>query len=57
VGNKIVLELQNNTGYPERWVFSDITSKSFVWHAEETHDGGKTWLLTEEMNIQKVPQK
>jgi hypothetical protein len=57
VDEKIVLDLQNATDYPERWVFSDITSKSFQWYAEETHDGGKTWLLVEKMNIQKVPKK
>ena len=54
VGDQIVLDLQNTSGYPERWIFSEITPKSFRWHAEETHDGGKTWLLTEEMQIRKT---
>jgi len=53
VGDKIVLELQNPVKYPERWVFSEISSESFRWHAEETHDG-KNWILTEEMQICKV---
>jgi hypothetical protein len=53
VGSKIILELQNSNGYPERWIFSDITSKSFRWYAEETHDNNKTWQLTEEMNIHR----
>jgi hypothetical protein len=53
VGSKIVLELQNNNSYPERWIFSDITSKSFRWYAEETHDNNKTWQLTEEMDIHR----
>jgi hypothetical protein len=57
INEKIVLDLQNTTDYPERWVFSDITSKSFQWYAEETRDGGKTWLLVEKMNIRKVPKK
>ena len=54
VNDEIVLDLQNTKGYPERWIFSEITPKSFRWHAEETHDGGKTWLLTEEMQIRKA---
>ncbi len=39
--------------YPERWVFSEIRPDSFRWHSEETHDGGKTWILTEEMKIRR----
>lgn len=54
VNDEIVLDLQNTDGYPERWIFSEITSTSFRWRAEESHDGGKTWLLTEEMHIRKV---
>ena len=53
VDDDIVLELQNTDGFPEKWIFSDITSDFFRWHSEETHDGGKTWLLTEEMHIKK----
>lgn len=54
IDNKIVLELQNTDCYPERWIFSEIAPASFRWHSEETHDGGKTWLLTEEMQIHRV---
>jgi hypothetical protein len=54
VDDRIVLELQNTTGYPEKWIFSQITPMSFRWHSEETHDCGKTWLMTEEMQIRKV---
>jgi len=53
VGDEIVLELQN-AETPEKWIFSEITTTSFRWRAEETHDGGKTWLLTEEMHIQRA---
>jgi hypothetical protein len=53
VNEKIVLELQNNSDYPEKWIFSKITSQSFRWHSEETHDEGKTWLTTEVMQIKK----
>lgn len=57
VNDEIVLELQNTDSYPEKWVFSEITTRSFRWHSKETHDGGKTWLLTEEMHIQKAKTK
>jgi hypothetical protein len=54
VKDEIVLEEKTTEGYPEKWIFSDITSTSFRWHSEETHDDGKSWLLTEEMQIRKV---
>ena len=54
VNNEIVLEGKTIEGYPEKWIFSQITNQSFRWHSEETHDNGKTWLLTEEMEIRKV---
>ncbi|MGA3289298.1 MAG: hypothetical protein ABSD42_03545 [Candidatus Bathyarchaeia archaeon] len=57
VDDEIVLELQNTDGYPEKWLFSEITPQSFRWHSEETHDDGKTWLLTEEMQIRKAGAK
>jgi hypothetical protein len=57
VNGEIVLEHKTAEGYPEKWIFSQITPRSFRWHSEETHDEGKTWLLTEEMHIQKVNAK
>jgi hypothetical protein len=56
VDDDIVLELQTTDGYPEKWMFSQITPHSFRWHSEETRDDGKTWLVTEEMNIRKIGQ-
>jgi hypothetical protein len=53
VGKEIVLETTNAEGFPEKWIFSDIQHDSFRWHSEETHDGGKTWVLTEEMFIRR----
>jgi hypothetical protein len=53
VGDEIVLEGTTKEGYPERWVFSEIKPESFRWHSEETHDGGSTWALTEEMRIRR----
>jgi len=54
VKDEIVLEEQTMEEDPEKWIFSEITPTSFRWHSEGTHDGGKTWLLTEEMHIRKV---
>jgi len=54
VNDEIVLEGKTAEGYTEKWIFSQITPQSFRWHAEETHDDGKTWLLTEEMQIKKI---
>jgi hypothetical protein len=54
INDEIVLEGKTIEGYPEKWIFSQITPQSFRWHSEETHDNGKTWQLTEEMQIRKV---
>jgi hypothetical protein len=53
VENQIVLEGNTKEGDPERWIFSQITPNSFRWHSEETHDKAKTWIITEEMRIQR----
>ena len=54
VDDEIILEAKTAEGYPEKWIFSQITPQSFRWHSEETHDNGKNWLLTEEMQIRKA---
>jgi len=54
VNDEIILEGKTAEGYPENWIFSQVTPQSFRWHSEETHDNGKTWLLTEEMQIRKA---
>lgn len=55
VGNDIVLETKTlKEGYPERWIFSEITPQSFHWHDEESHDGGKTWIRTEDVHAQRI---
>ena len=53
IGDEIVLESKTIDGYPEKWIFSEITKNSFRWHAEESHDHGTTWLLTEEMRVRR----
>lgn len=51
IKEEIVLESCAKEGYPEKWIFSDITPQSFRWHSIESHDNGDTWELTEEMEI------
>jgi hypothetical protein len=53
VKDEIVLEGKTPDGDPEKWIFSHITPNSFRWRSEETHDHGRTWVLTEEMQIRK----
>lgn len=53
VNDEIVLEGKTKEGYPENWIFSQITPTSFRWRSVETHDNGKTWQLTEEMKVRK----
>ena len=54
VGDEIVLEGTTSEGYPERWIYSEITPRSFRWRAVESHDSRKTWKLTEEMSVQRT---
>lgn len=53
VNDEIVLESKTKEGYPEKWIFSDIAPESFRWRSVETHDNGKTWQLTEEMQVRR----
>jgi len=53
VDDEIVLESKTKEGHPEKWIFSEITPTSFRWRSVETHDNGKTWKLTEEMQIRR----
>jgi hypothetical protein len=50
--DEIVLEGETD-GHAVKWIFSEITSNSFRWRAEETRDNRITWILTEEMRIRR----
>ena len=54
VGDEIVLERSTDEGRLVKWIFSEITQSSFRWHSEESSDDGKTWMIREEMRIQRI---
>jgi hypothetical protein len=57
VGDTIVLERKDEEqGLLVKWIFSEITPNSFRWHAEESSDNGKSWILREEMRIRRMNQ-
>ena len=49
VGDRIVLEGTRPDGTPQRWSFNDITPTSVHWKGEVSRDGGKTFVLEEEL--------
>jgi hypothetical protein len=53
IKDEIVLEGCTKEGYPEKWIFSDISPQSFRWYSVESHDNGATWNLTEEMEVHR----
>lgn len=54
VGNEIVMEGKNQEGASERWIFSEITPRSFQWRAEASHDNQKTWQLLQKVSSRRV---
>ena len=42
-------------GQPLRWIFSDIRDDSFRWRAVYSVDGGHSWRLRTEMDVQRKP--
>lgn len=48
VGDEIVQEGWQEER-PVRWVFSNLTPRSFHWRGEESRDGGMTWHLMVEL--------
>ncbi len=56
-GDRIVLEDQGpDPKRRERWSFNDIRPESFLWRGEASFDGGKSWIVEQEMQARrKVP--
>ena len=54
VSDEIVLEGKSKEGFPERWIFSEITGNSFRWRSVESHDNRNTWQLTEEVRVRRT---
>jgi hypothetical protein len=53
VGDDVVLEGANAEGSPMRWIFSEITDRSFRWTSVVSDDGGETWRTVEEMHVRR----
>lgn len=54
IGDEIVMEAKDSQGRPFRWIFSEITPQSFHWRSEGSPDGGKTWIVGQEMSLRRV---
>jgi hypothetical protein len=52
-GDEIVQEGETDEGQPLRWVFSEISDRSFRWRSMSSQDGGRTWQLREEMHVRR----
>jgi hypothetical protein len=53
IGSEIVLDGQTEQGHPMRWVFSEITERSFRWSSVVSTDEERTWQLREEMDVRR----
>jgi hypothetical protein len=52
-GEGIILDSHNDQGEPVRWIFSDISDLTFHWRGQRSTDGGKTWILYEELHAKR----
>ena len=52
IGGEIVLESQGEAKVRRR-IFSDITPMSFRWRALGTPDGGRTWVVEQELTARR----
>lgn len=53
-GRDIVQIGTHSDGTPIRWIFTDITSDSFLWLGEALEPDGKTWRLEAEFRAQRA---
>jgi hypothetical protein len=54
IGDEIVQNGCNPDGTPFRWIFSDVTDRSFHWRAETSPDGGQNWTLIVEFHATRA---
>lgn len=52
-GDRIVLRGVDTDGVPIRWTFRDMTTESFRWQGEKSHDAGKTWTVEEDHHMKR----
>lgn len=52
-GDEIVMEQQADGGEPGRWIFSEIAPDSFRWRAVSSTDGGRSWVIEQEMSARR----
>lgn len=52
-GTDIVMEREDD-GERTRWIFSDMTDRSFRWRAESSTDYGRTWLVEQRMQARRA---
>jgi hypothetical protein len=56
VGEEIV-QYCLNPDRPEKWVFSEITARTFLWRAFLLADDGITWRIDSEFHLQRTAFK
>jgi hypothetical protein len=53
-GGRIVLRGLDVDGAPLRWSFNDVQDDRFRWLGETSADGGSTWRVEQEMQLQRM---
>ena len=53
VDDEIILDGDPHDGEPTKWIFSEITDRTFVWRGIVSDDGRATWRLIQEMQARK----
>ncbi len=56
VGREIMLDGAFEAGVATRWIFSDITGRTFHWRAVESRDGWETERMTQKMFAARQPR-
>ena len=56
VGKEIVLEGSFEPGVATRWIFSDITDRTFHWRSVESRDGWRTERMDQKMVAARQPR-